>query len=148
MSEWRLRPATKADADRLVAIEAASFGPASWGGRAIADGLSERFVDAMIAEDGEGGTAGFIMWRRLGDEAEILSLGVLPAHQRQGCARALLEALLAAARGEGVRSFFLEADAGNIAAIALYEGAGFSRIARRKRYYRSGADALVMRIDL
>lgn len=148
MSAWRLRAAAKADAGALVAIEAASFGPASWGGRAVADGLGERFVGAWIAEDARGEACGYLMWRRLGDEGEILSLGVLPERQRQGCARALLCALLDAARGEGVRSLFLEADAGNAAAIALYEGGGFTRIARRRRYYKSGADALVMRIDL
>lgn len=142
-----MRPATKVDADTLVALEAASFGAASWGGRAVADGLSERFVEALIAED-DRAAAGFLLWRRLGDEAEILSLGVAPDRQRQGCARTLLDTLLEAARAEGVRSLFLEVDAGNRAAIALYGGRGFSRIARRLRYYRSGADALVMRIDL
>jgi ribosomal protein S18 acetylase RimI-like enzyme len=88
------------------------------------------------------------MWRRLGDEAEILSIGVAPGRQKQGCARFLVAALIETARAEGIRSLFLEVDAGNRAAIALYEGRGFSRIARRLRYYRSGADALVMRLDL
>lgn len=148
MSAWRLRPAARADADALVALEAASFGAASWGGRAVADGLAERFVEALVAEDDGGAVSGFLMWRRLGDEAEILSLGVAPHRQRQGCARALLGGLLGAARGQGVRSLFLEVDAGKKGAIALYEGAGFTRIARRQRYYRSGADALVMRVDL
>lgn len=148
MRPWRLRAATKADAGALVALEAASFGPASWGGRAVADGLGERFVEAVVAEDDRGAPGGFVMWRRLGDEAEILTLAVAPAHRRRGCARALLDGLVAAARGEGVRALFLEVDAGNAAAIALYGGAGFARIARRARYYKSGADALVMRLDL
>ncbi len=88
------------------------------------------------------------MWRRIGDEAEILTLAVAPEHQRQGCASALLTAVIAALRNEGVRALFLEVDAGNAAAIALYAGCGFVRIARRRRYYRTGADALVMRVDL
>ncbi|HBS36523.1 MAG TPA: hypothetical protein DEA50_15835 [Parvularcula sp.] len=88
------------------------------------------------------------MWRSAGDDAEILTLAVAPAVQRQGCARALLGALLAAARGAGVRSVFLEVDAGKKGAIALYAGAGFSPVSRRRRYYKSGADALVMRADL
>lgn len=148
MSGWLLRPATRADADVIVAIEAAAFGPASWGGRAAADGLSERFVATTIAQDDDGVDVGYLMWRRLGDEAEILSIGVAPPHQRKGCARVLLAALLETARRDGVRALFLEVDAGNQAAIALYEEQGFSRIARRRRYYRSGADALVMRVDL
>ena len=148
MSDWRLRPATKADADALVAIEAASFGPASWGGRAVEHALGERFVEAIAAEDGRGELSGFVMWRRLGDEAEILTLAVAPTRQRRGCARALLGAVVEAARGAGMRALFLEVDAGNAAAITLYGKGEFARIARRPRYYRSGADALVMRLDL
>lgn len=88
------------------------------------------------------------MWRRIGDEAEVLTLAVAPGQQRRGCAGALLDAVIDALRRDGVRALFLEVDVGNKAAIALYEGRGFDRIARRKRYYRSGADALVMRADL
>jgi ribosomal-protein-alanine N-acetyltransferase len=148
MTAWRLRAAAKADADALVAIEALAFGPASWGGRSVADGLSERLVTTIAAADETGALRGFLMWRRIGDEAEILTLAVAPEVQRQGCARALVNALLTASRDAGVRSVFLEVDAGKEGAIALYEGAGFTRIARRRRYYKSGADALVMRVDL
>lgn len=148
MTGWRIRPAARSDADALVAIEAAAFGAGSWGGRAVADGMADRLVETLVAAGGNGAPQGFLMWRRIGDEAEILTLAVVPARQRAGCARALLDSLLGAARGEGVRSLFLEVDAGNRAAIALYEGAGFSRIARRSRYYKTGADALVMRVDL
>jgi ribosomal-protein-alanine N-acetyltransferase len=147
MTGWRLRPAAKSDADALVAIEAAAFGGASWGARAVADGLSDRLAQTIVADD-DCTARGFLMWRRIGDEAEILTLAVAPARQRRGCARALVRTLLETARSEGVRSLFLEVDAGNAPAIALYEEAGFARIARRARYYKSGADALVMRIDL
>ncbi len=42
---------------------------------------------------------------------------------------------------------FLEVDAANAAAIALYRGLGFERVAERKGYYR-GRDALVMKTAL
>ncbi len=148
MTGWRLRPAGKADADALAAIEARAFGPASWGGRGVADGLADHLTRAILALGAESEPQGFVMWRRIGDEAEILTIAVAPDRRRQGCATALIDAVIDALRGEGARSLFLEVDAGNIAAIALYERRGFVRIARRKRYYRSGADALVMRADL
>ncbi len=148
MTDWRIRPAMPADGAALIALEARAFGPASWGGNAIAEGLSQRFVSTLIASDAGGACAGFAMWRRIADEAEILSLGVLPERRRAGCARTLLAGVIDAARGEGLRSLFLEADAGNVAAIGLYVALAFRRIARRQRYYKSGADALVMRLDL
>ncbi len=148
MTAWRLRPAAAADAASLAAIEAAAFGAASWGARGVAEGLRDRLVETLVADDIDTRTQGFLMWRRVGDEAEVLTLAVAPEQQRRGCARALLDAVIDALRREGVRALFLEVDAGNQAAIALYEGRSFDRIARRKRYYRSGADALVMRADL
>jgi ribosomal-protein-alanine N-acetyltransferase len=148
MTVWRLRFAGKGDADLLAALESSAFGPAGWGARGVADGLAGRLSRTLVAEDDEANARGFLMWRRLGDEAEILTLAVAPQWRRRGCARALVDAVLGILRSEGARSLFLEVDAGNAAAIALYEGRGFHRIARRKRYYRSGADALVMRVDL
>lgn len=148
MTAWRLRPALAADLALLAAVEASAFGPASWGGRGVADGLADRLVMTLVAEDSSATPQGFVMWRRIADEAEILTLAVAPDQQRRGCARALLDAVIDELRREGARALFLEVDAGNRAALALYEGRGFARIARRKRYYRSGADALVMRIDL
>lgn len=148
MTTWRLRPGSAADIPILTAIEAAAFGTASWGGRGVEDGFRDRLVDTLVAEDAVAHPQGFLMWRRVGDEAEVLTLAVSPDQQRRGCARALLDAALEALRGGGVRALFLEVDAGNRAAISLYENCGFARIARRRRYYRSGADALVMRADL
>lgn len=148
MTVWRLRRAGNADLDRLVAIEADAFGPAGWGARGVADGLADRLSRTLVAEDDKANARGFLMWRRLSDEAEILTLAVAPQWRRRGCAGALVDAVTGILRSEGARSLFLEVDAGNAAAIALYEGRGFHRIARRKRYYRSGADALVMRVDL
>lgn len=148
MTGWRLKPAGKAEADALIAIEARAFGAASWGRQGVADGLADHLTRAIVALDAETKPQGFVMWRRIGDEAEILTIAVAPDRQRQGCASALLKAVFDALHGEGARSLFLEVDAGNTAAIALYEALGFVRIARRKRYYRSGAEALVMRADL
>ena len=37
---------------------------------------------------------------------------------------------------------------GNAAALAFYAAEGFTEVARRRRYYRDGADAVVMQRDL
>ena len=88
---------------------------------------------------------GFALWRRLGEEGEILSFAVAPEARREGLARALLSEVMVSASAEGVAAMFLEVDAGNAPAIALYKSAGFQQVGRRRRYYRNGADALVLR---
>ena len=149
MTRWRIRPAATDDAATIVALERESFGPASWGAKAVADGIAERHVATIVALAPDAAAPdGFAFWRNAGEEAEILSIGVANASRRQGCARALLDAIISRARLEGVRRLFLEVDVANISASSLYRARGFEQVGRRRRYYRNGGDALVMRLDL
>lgn len=149
MKTWRIRPAGDTDKFDVVALEAAAFGLASWGAAGVADGFAERGVNALLATDDESERPqGFAFWRAAGEEAEILTIGVDPRVRRAGCAKALLEAIISAAREVGVRRLFLEVDVANNDAVALYRGRGFEQVGRRKRYYKNGDDALVMRLDL
>ncbi|MGE0409892.1 MAG: ribosomal protein S18-alanine N-acetyltransferase [Amphiplicatus sp.] len=147
MSRWRVRVAAAEDADALAAIEAAAFGAASWGPASVKEGLSAPYVEALLAFEGRG-PQGFALWRRLGDEAEILSLGVFPAARRRGAGAALLDAMLARMRVFAVSSVFLEVGAENEPARALYAKHGFVVVGARRAYYRDGRDAEVMRLDL
>ena len=84
-------------------------------------------------------------------EAQLLNLSVVPDCRRRGLGRALLAQFVDDARRLGAEQMFLEVRVGNAPAIALYESAGFARIARRMAYYPptpgTGVreDALVMR---
>lgn len=83
-------------------------------------------------------------WKTL-DELEILTVAVRPEHRKQGLGRALLHTLLMT---EGVTVVFLEVRASNSAARALYRSSGFQETGTRKRYYRDGEDAVLMRRSL
>lgn len=149
MSDWRIRPARLDDAAAIIDLEGRAFASASWGASAVADGLTAPHVSTLIAfPETDRAAAGFVFWRSLGEEAEILSIGVAPRLRRKGCARAMMAEVIRAARDDGVRKLFLEVDVANAAAAILYESLGFERIGRRKRYYRNGGDALVMRLNL
>jgi ribosomal-protein-alanine N-acetyltransferase len=77
-------------------------------------------------------------------EANVHTIAVDPAWQRQGIGRAMLNALLDKA-DEVHAPVFLEVRTDNEGAIRLYEEHGFSRIGVRRRYYQpSGADAYTM----
>lgn len=90
---------------------------------------------------------GFALIRQIADEAELLTLAVDPAHQRQGIAHALLHDWLTPLAGRNVTAF-LEVGADNAPARALYARHGFAQIATRPGYYRraqaSAADALIL----
>lgn len=90
---------------------------------------------------------GFVLARSAADEAEILTILVLPPYRGQGRARLLLDAVAEEAKKRNVLTLFLEVAASNRAALDLYTKVGFEEIGRRPRYYASG-DALMMALKL
>jgi len=137
-----LRPASPDDALALAALHATAFDHA-WGAAEIAELTDQPGAFALLAE-GEG----FILCRAIAGEAEILTLAVDPAARRRGVGRALVEAAAGLARLASAETLFLEVAEDNDAALALYAGAGFEGVGRRRGYYASGADAVVMRLAL
>jgi len=57
--------------------------------------------------------------------ASVQCMATLPAARRQGGARAVLQAIEAHARAAGCHRLYLQAEAANTAAVALYQGFGF-----------------------
>lgn len=87
---------------------------------------------------------GFVLSRQVLDEAEILTIGVLPAGRRQGQARALLAAIQTQLQASGAARLFLEVAEDNHPALRLYEQAGFGSVGHRKDYYGAGRSAILM----
>ncbi|MEZ5896297.1 MAG: ribosomal protein S18-alanine N-acetyltransferase [Parvularculaceae bacterium] len=146
MRDWIIRRARLDDIELLSRLEEQAFGDMAWGGGAMADGMTANAVATLLAYGPERQAPfGFVMWRPLGDEAEILTLGVSPDGRRKGVASALLARSILDARQAGAARMFLEVGARNVAAIALYRKFGFEQIGERPSYYRDGEDALVMR---
>lgn len=130
-------------ARRIATLQAAAF-PEPWGEGFVTSLMHLPGTIAFVAE-ADGAPLGFILARALAGQAEILSIAVETAGRRRGVATALLEQALSAAIATGAESVHLEVDVENAPAIALYERAGFARSGVRRRYYASGADALVLR---
>jgi len=133
-----------AHAAALAAVHQAAFPPGQrWGADAMALQLALPGVLALI--DPRGGMA---MLRVAADEAELLTLAVMPDRHHQGIGRALLAAASREAAACGAASLFLEVATRNAAARGLYAAQGFVEVGRRRRYYADGDDALVLRRDL
>jgi ribosomal-protein-alanine N-acetyltransferase len=93
--------------------------------------------------------AGFAVFHRVMEEAELRNIAIDPAHQRKGIARALLEVGIRTMQEFGVRRLFLEVRASNHPALALYASAGFQLLYTRHDYYWNPVeDGLVMACDI
>ena len=134
--EIAIRPARFTDLAAIEAIQAASPEASQW---TPTDYLKH---DCRVC-DLNSCVAGFLVTRQVTPgESEILNMAVDPAERRTGIARRLLADALARFKG----AWFLEVRASNVAAIRLYESAGFTRAGERKNYYyEPPEDALVMR---
>ena len=88
------------------------------------------------AFDRQRGLQGFILSRVAADEAEILTIAVAPKRRGQGLAGQLMRANMAQLQLAGARTWFLEVEAQNVSALALYKRFGFDRVGERKSYYR------------
>jgi ribosomal-protein-alanine N-acetyltransferase len=136
--------ATPAHAAALAAIHASAFPPReTWGEDAIAIQLALPGVFGLIDDRG-----GMLLGRSAADEAEVLTLAVVPSARRQGIATALLHAARAQVAAFGGVAMLLEVATGNAAALALYERERFIEVGRRRRYYADSSDALVLRMNL
>jgi ribosomal-protein-alanine N-acetyltransferase len=132
---WRTRDGHSDDAALFSSLHARSF----------ARGWSEEEFESLISEPGVIAHAlceqpgapivGFALSRMAVDEAEILSIAVLPNRRGRGGGHTLLAAHLTALASRGTSRVFLEVDEGNAPANTLYARFGFREVGRREAYY-------------
>jgi ribosomal-protein-alanine N-acetyltransferase len=132
----------------LAAMHETAFPPADrWGAQAIGLMLDLPGHFALLA-DAAGQPAGFAMGRVAADQAEVLTIAVMPGSRRLGVGRALMRALAEHAARDGAVELFLEVATANEAARALYAALGAQVAGHRRAYYPDGGDALVLRLSL
>ncbi len=132
------------DLDAVLGIEARAY-HFPWSRQIFADCLIAGYLTSVLEADT--GVIGYSILSTAAAEAHILNLCVDPALQRRGYGRQMLAHLLDYADSIGVERVFLEVRPSTMAAIRLYEQAGFTRLGVRKSYYRAvdgREDALVL----
>ncbi len=146
------------DVPTLAQIHADAF-PHAWDEDAMTSLLNGNGVAALAARPhGDGGRApvGFVVYRSVSEEAEILTIATAAGRRRRGVGRALMEHCIRALQADRVERLILEVGATNHKALDLYRSLGFKPISRRRGYYRPPVqdaaahrhDALVLQLDL
>jgi ribosomal-protein-alanine N-acetyltransferase len=107
---------------------------------------TRHFVVAVDAEQNIVGYAG--VFAPGGAEADVLTVGVVPAQRGKGVAKALMALITDWAKEQGSIAMMLEVKVDNAEAIGLYQSLGYSQLNIRKDYFGAGLDALVMRLEL
>ena len=145
-----VRQAGPFDAAVLAGLHRECFARA-WDETAMAQFAASPEVLCLIGSVAGGAgaaPAGFLIVRKAGDEAEILTLGVAPSCRNRGLGRALLQTAIDLLRASGTKRLFLEVETGNEAALRLYRSFGGEAVGRRTGYYEHGADAAIFSLAL
>ena len=119
----------KRDSKALFQLASESYGESPWTKQQIEESFDVKWLTTYGYKIHQQ-WVGFVQIQCIGDEAEVLNIGVHPDYRHQGIAKALLEAVLPKAS-----SWLLEVRASNHAAQSLYKTLGFKKIAIRKGYY-------------
>ena len=161
MSYWWFLPsppvveeATPSDHAVLAEIHERSF-PSGWSEDDLAALARQPGVTILQARRssllGSRSILGFVILRVAADEAEVLTIAVDPRQRQRGVGALLMRHALSRLYADRIASLFLEVDAANAPALALYRRLGFRKVGERRGYYRDSAGdggALVMRVDL
>jgi ribosomal-protein-alanine N-acetyltransferase len=152
-------PVTVADLEAVCEVEKSVY-THPWTRKHFADSLASGYPAVMLLGEALQGEAvhprradgrvllGYLVAMPGVDEVHLLNITVAPAHQRQGWARFMLDALALWSRSQGAQWLWLEVRASNAPARALYESHGFQQVGVRRGYYPASQfqreDAVVM----
>jgi ribosomal-protein-alanine N-acetyltransferase len=144
-----IRTAGPDDVPAIAGLELDNLGADAWSEGLVAEGVHGRLptVHYLVTEvDGE--VVGYAAASIVADIAELQRIAVDAGHRRGGLATELVRAIRQRAQDAGADRLLLEVREDNAGAVAFYTAAGFGEVARRRRYYRDGATAVVLGLSL
>ena len=139
----QMRPA---DFQQVMAIEREAF-PDPWHVSFFKRGLRKRKTHLYVARL-HNEIIGYIVLDIFSGEGHLMNIAVASVHRRRGVAKYLLASALEIVQKNKVDEVFLEVAVGNTAALQLYRQFDFQVCGIRKRYYRNGEDAYILRKEI
>ncbi|HEM4990542.1 TPA: ribosomal protein S18-alanine N-acetyltransferase [Streptococcus suis] len=125
-------------AEAVLAVMQSVYEQSPWTLEQIASSMASQDEDYYLAYEGQE-LVGFLAVQMVLDEMEILQIAVKTDFQRLGIASQLMAAVM-----DWKGDIFLEVRESNSAAQALYTRQHFTKIGKRKDYYRNPVEDAVM----
>ena len=134
------------DLGEVVAI-ATSTTSNPWSINMFIDEMSNPLSYCFVVKTKGGSTyplMGFICFRTIEDESELLNICVHPQYRQLGIGKKLMQFYIGLCSKIKIKTFFLEVDSSNQSAIHLYQLFSYQLMGIRKKFYRGQFDALLM----
>lgn len=147
--EWEkvtIRKMDIRDLDEVISIEG-SYSGAPWSKSMFVEEMRNPcaccFVMKMEDRPRQR-SVGFICFRNVAEESELLNICVDADYRRMGVGRRLMEFYVEFSRRRGIKTFHLEVHTSNHAAVGLYRMFSYEASGMRKKFYQGRFDALLM----
>ena len=153
--EVEFHPLTTDWLDRVLDIENAVY-PHPWSRANFEDSIKTGYQMQVLSTESTSNSEilGYFIAMKGFEEVHLLNITVAESFQRQGWARAMLDALAVWSRGQGAAWLWLEVRGSNERAQQVYKAQGFKLVSVRQDYYPKGPksngreDAIVMSLKL
>jgi len=156
-SMFSLRRFQPSDLDRVMEINRICL-PENYATYFFLD-LHERYPETFIVAEEDNKIIGYIMCRietglpdfrsfGIPKKGHVISIAVLPEHQRKGIGIALMKEAMAKMKGYKAIECYLEVRVSNEPAVNLYKKLGFKTSRSVHGYYADGEDAYIMTLKL
>ncbi len=137
------------DLDEVLSIEASgSFAP--WSKNMFIEEMRNASAFCFVIKKGDGSeqpVIGFICFRNVAEESELLKICVHPDHRKLGVGKKLMKFYVDFSRQRGIKTFYLEVYSSNHSAIHLYRLFSYQPSGIRRKFYQGKFDALLMTKD-
>jgi [ribosomal protein S18]-alanine N-acetyltransferase len=143
---FAIQPMEVADLPEVASI-AASSPLTTWTQRMFAEEMKNAFSHCFVAETHRASTCqvvGFICFRAIGQESELLNLCIHPQYRRQSAGRRLMQFYIDFSKKREIKRFYLDVDSSNEPALHLYRSFCYVPSGTRKNFYGGKTDALSM----
>lgn len=143
-----LRAMTAADIPAVHELECRLFPVDAWPLQMFVAELAQAETRHYVVAERSGQIVGYAGLMCIRPIADVQTIAVVPEEEGRGIGSAMLTELIRESRLRRAEDVLLEVRADNPRAQQLYRRYGFEQIHVRRRYYRDGVDALIMRLRL
>jgi ribosomal-protein-alanine N-acetyltransferase len=150
---FTLRPFKPGDLEKVISINRVCL-PENYSHYFFMD-IYDRYPATFIVAEQEQNIIGYIMCRietgfsnfglfGISKKGHVVSVAVLPAHQRKGIGSALIKEATKNMRSYRAKECYLEVRVSNVPAVKMYKNLEFQVIRTKRGYYADGEDSYVM----
>jgi len=134
------------DLDEVLNMEASSS-LTPWSKNLFAEEMKNPFAYCFIIQmkgTSKHQVMGFICFRNIEDESELLNICVHPQYRQMGIGKKLMLFYIGFCRKMKIKTFYLEVNALNQSAVHLYRHFSYQSLGMRRKFYQGKFDALLM----